>query len=77
MTYKEALAYSFTVEWKTTPCETSDCWCMMIEPATEIKDDDGHEIYIAGAGSIPKDYAEHIVKLHNQHIQQQKTKQKE
>ena len=31
----------------------------------DLKDDDGNEIYIAGSGCVPKDYAEHIVKLHN------------
>ena len=41
------------------------CWCRLIEPEEEIKDDKGYEIYIAGSGCVPKIYAEHIVKLHN------------
>ena len=36
-----------------------------LTPEQEIKDDDGNDIYIAGSGCVPKDYAEHIVKLHN------------
>ena len=66
MNYKEAIEYSLTVKWKTTPCSIGEeCWCRIIEPEQEIKDDDGNEIYIAGSGCVHKDYAEHIVKLHN------------
>lgn len=66
MNYKEAIEHSLTVKWKTSPCSLGkDCWCRIIEPEQEIKDDDGNEIYIAGSGRVPKEYAEHIVKLHN------------
>lgn len=65
MNYQEATGYSLTVEWKTRECDTPECWCRIIEPSVEIKDDDGHEIYIAGSGCIPQKYAEHIVALHN------------
>ncbi len=56
------------VEWKATPCSVEDCWCAIIEPVTKIVSERGFESYIAGSGCIPKDYAEHIVALHNQYI---------
>ena len=66
MTYKEGIEHSLTVRWKVTTCgEGEKCWCRIIEPEEEILDDDGNEIYIAGSGSVNKEYAEHIVKLHN------------
>lgn len=70
MTYDEATAYSLTVEWKTMECTTPGCWCRIITPKKEIQDKDGHEIYIAGSGCIPKKYAAHIVKLHNASLKQ-------
>jgi len=70
MNYKEAIEYSLTVRWKTTLCESQgdSCWCRIIEPEEEIKDDDDNEIYIASSGKIPKEYAEHIVKIHNESL---------
>lgn len=69
MTYKEAQERSLHVEWKTSICFSGeDCWCRVIEPVTEIKDDDGNEIYIAGSGCVPKIYAEHIVLIHNDQL---------
>lgn len=69
MNYEEAIQYSMTVRWKTSTCFTGEeCWCRVIEPVTQIKDTDGNEIYIAADGCIPKEYAEHIVKLHNESI---------
>lgn len=70
MTYNEALAKSLTVKWKTIPCSSSgeECWCRIILPIDEIKDDQENEIYIVGSGSINKEYAEHIVKIHNEYI---------
>lgn len=66
MNYQEAIQHSLTVKWKTTLCQSGEsCWCRIIEPEEEIKDDDGNEIYIIGSASVSKDYAEHIVKLHN------------
>jgi len=64
--YKEAQELSLKVKWKATPCQSGEsCWCRVIEPELELKDDDGNEIYIAGSGCVPTIYAEHIVKLHN------------
>jgi len=69
MEYHEAVEKSKTVKWKTSPCFTGEeCWCRIIEPVEKIEDKDGNEIYIAGSGSINKEYAEHIVKLHNEFV---------
>ena len=69
MTYEEAIKLSLTVKWKTSTCPSGDaCWCRVIEPVEKIEDKDGNEIYIAGAGSIRKEYANYIVDLHNKWI---------
>jgi hypothetical protein len=66
MDYIEALKYSNTVKWKISFCgQGENCWCRVIEPEIEIKDDKGNEIYIAGSGSVSLEHAEHIVKIHN------------
>ncbi len=69
LTYNEAIAYSLTVNWKTSLCGQGEkCWCRIIEPVEEIKDKDGEEIYIAASGCIPTVYAEYVVKLHNESL---------
>lgn len=69
MNYKEAVEYSLTVKWKAVVCQSGEnCWCRIIEPEQKIVDDNGNEIYIASSGCIPKKYAEHIVKLHNESL---------
>ena len=69
LSYEEATALSLKTKWKVTPCNSGEeCWCRLIVPETEIEDKDGNEIYIAGSGCIPKVYAEHIVKLHNESL---------
>ena len=46
MNYKEAIEYSLTVKWKTTPCSSGEeCWCRIIEPEQEIKDNAGNVSY--------------------------------
>ena len=69
MTYKESIKHSLTVRWKTETCTSGEkCWCRIISPETEILDNDGNEIYIAGSGVLDRIYAEYIVKIHNEHI---------
>lgn len=71
MNYEEATKHAMTVRWKTAECGTPDCWCRMIlteEPVIYEHNGSEDEIYIIGSGAVPKDYAEHIVKLHNQHV---------
>lgn len=69
LTYDEALAKSFQVPWKTSQCiQGEKCWCRIIEPVDRIIYDGDEEVYIAGSGAIPKEYAEYIVDLHNQRL---------
>lgn len=71
MTYEEALAYSLTVPWQVTPCSQGEkCWCRIIEPVKRITYGEGdiEEMYIAASGALPKEYAEYLVNLHNQHL---------
>lgn len=68
MDYQQGIKKSFEVKWKTTRCGQEDCWCLGIEPVEKITDDNGEQIYIAGGGFLPKEYAEYIVKIHNEKI---------
>jgi len=72
LTYSEAMALALQKPWKLTLCEEGDkgekCWCRMVEPEERIEDKDGNEIYIVGSGRIPKEFAEHFVKLHNESL---------
>jgi hypothetical protein len=69
MDYKEALAISLKVRWKTAPCKSGEeCWCRLITPEEDIEDDEGNEVYIASSGTINKEHAEHIVRLHNESL---------
>lgn len=69
MTFKQAIAKSLTVRWKVSFCPQGEkCWCRVIEPEEQIIDDDGEQIHIAPSGSIAKDHAEHIVRVHNSYF---------
>ncbi len=69
MTYEEAHNYALTVEWEAVPCSQGEfCWCKMIQPKEPIKDEDGEDIWIVSSGSVRKEDAEHIVKLHNAYL---------
>jgi hypothetical protein len=69
MNYTEAKELSLKVKWRTEPCtQGEECWCRQIIPDQEIVAEGGEEIYIVGSGSIAKEYAEHIVKLHNESL---------
>lgn len=57
------------VRWKVEECKTKGCWCGIIVPETPILDDRGEELYIIGAGCVPKENAKHIVKVHNESLQ--------
>jgi hypothetical protein len=71
MTHREAYDKALKSRWKTSVCISGpDCWCRIIEPEEKIEYDEGlEEVYIAGMGCIPKDFAEHIVKLHNDSLE--------
>jgi len=60
-----------SLKWKTEVCPSgTDCWCRVITTEKPTYDDDGNELYIAGAGCIPKVNAEHIVKIHNESLKE-------
>lgn len=70
MNYEEAIDHSFKVRWKTSTCSAGEkCWCRIIEPEEPIMFDGDEELYIAGSGSMPREYAEYIVELHNKSLQ--------
>ena len=69
LTYDERVKLSLKTKWKITTCRAGEvCQCRLIVPETEIYDKDGNEIYIVGSGCMPKEYAEHVVKLHNESL---------
>lgn len=69
MNYEDLLKKSLKVEWKVSLCPSGlECWCRVIEPKEPLIDNEENEFYIVGSGSIPKEHAEHIVKLHNEKI---------
>lgn len=64
--YSEAQEHALTIKWKTSECsQGASCWCRIIEPEIEIKDNEENKIFIANSGFISKIFAEHIVNLHN------------
>lgn len=75
MTYEEAQQKLLTVRWKTKECTQSDCWCSAVVPEEDIVYNNGIEgevddyVYIAGAGALTKELAEHIVKIHNESLE--------
>lgn len=75
MTYEEAQELSLTVKWKTVTCsQGEECWCRTISPEEPIlyseyqMIDTEQEYTIVRPGELNKDLAEHLVRLHNNHI---------
>lgn len=73
MDYKSAQLKSLEVLWTTEECREANCWCSAIIPKAPIiyrETDDGidQHFYIARAGELDKEIAEHIVSVHNQHV---------
>jgi hypothetical protein len=75
--YEEAEKLAYTKKWKVSTCSSGEgCWCRIVEPEEKIEytimhsDDDSRtdEFYFIGSGSVDKDLAEYIVKLHNENI---------
>jgi len=80
MTFEQARELSFLVKWKVIECFSGpDCWCRKIVPVDPIhyneeienfgktfvsKENEKYEII--PDGSVDKDTAEYIVKLHNE-----------
>ena len=71
MTYQEAYDLALKSKWIATPCFVGEsCWCNINTPETPIIFglDDDDELKIVPSGSISKQLAEHIVKVHNQSL---------
>jgi len=72
MIYQEAIEKALTVKWKVGTCQEGEkCWCRTIEPAEPILFEDGNilsEYYIIRSGEVIKETVEHLVKLHNQYL---------
>lgn len=72
LSFEEATELAIKSRWKTEVCNSGEeCWCRLIVPETPIQyeyNGSKDDIYIAGSGCVPKDYAEHIVKIHNEYV---------
>jgi hypothetical protein len=71
--YDEAHKYRLTIPWKLETCNAGEsCWCRIILPTEKIfykNQSDGEIVqefeYIIPDGSVDKETAEYLVKLHN------------
>jgi hypothetical protein len=74
MTYEEAQELSLIVKWKVSTCsQGKECWCRAIVPVvpisyTEDEMNVGQEYTVVRPGELDKDLAEHLVRLHNNYI---------
>lgn len=68
MTHKQAQTRLLTIPWKVQECTITDCWCALIVPEELLTDDEGNDLYVAASGTIPKEIAKHIVKIHNEYV---------
>lgn len=79
-TYEQAQEYSFTVKWKVETCFSGEnCWCRVVVPEKPItfkeqEREHEEEFQIISDGSINKETAEYIVKIHNERIEENKQK---
>lgn len=65
ISYDEAFKKSLSVKWKTLECGSPNCWCLMVAPVETIPFGNDDEFYIATSGTLDREIAEYIVKLHN------------
>ena len=67
MTYKETQQKALTLPWKVGTCHVGEkCWCRTIVLEQPLIDNEGEILtHICSDGAIDKEFAEHIVKLHN------------
>ena len=58
--------------WEVESCHVGDdCWCRLIVPKEECFFDEATEAWVIPSGSLDTDTAEHIVELHNNHLEEQ------
>ena len=85
MTYKQAVQELYNRPWKTSTCSQGDsCWCRIIESVEPIEyqvnksevDEDTFELIseVISMGIIGSDFAEHVVKLHNEFLEKKSEK---
>jgi hypothetical protein len=68
MTYSEFFEIAKDKPWKVVPCHSgTECWCRLIEVCGLERSDD-EDSYINNSASIPKEFAEYLVELHNKNI---------
>ena len=68
MTYSEFFETAKVKPWKVIPCHSgTECWCRIIE-VCDLERSNDEDSYINNSGSIPKEFAEYIVNLHNQNL---------
>ncbi|KKM80715.1 hypothetical protein LCGC14_1337060 [marine sediment metagenome] len=60
-------------KWKISTChEGAKCWCRIISTVDATSKDEGFENCIVPSGSIYKEYAQYIVKIHNEWLKNEK-----
>lgn len=85
MTYSEAIKELYNRPWKVSTCgERESCWCRIIESVEPIvyqvnkseEDEDTFELIseVIPMGFISSDFAEHVVKLHNEFLEKKSEK---
>ena len=86
MNFDQAREYAFTMPWKVSECFVGpDCWCRIIVPVEPIPYNDEVEHFgkslvsteveyyeVVRDGTLDKETAEYIVRLHNEHYERVK-----
>lgn len=73
MNYEQALTKALTEKWVLSQCTEGgkQCWCRIIKLETPIECDQDEELsYIVPSAAVQDVHAEHIVKLHNSHLEE-------
>ncbi len=69
MTHVEYFEIAKQQLWKVNECSTgAECWCRIITTEEPIYTNDDEQLNITGWGSISKEFAEYIVKIHNENL---------
>lgn len=55
--------------WVVASCGDENCWCRCIALEEPAEYENGSEAHICGSGSLTKEAAEHIVKIHNESLE--------
>jgi hypothetical protein len=81
MTYSEAIKELYNKPWKVSTCSQGEfCWCRIIESVEPIvyreEDEDKFSLIskVIPMGIISSDFAEHVVKLHNEFLEKKSEK---